>query len=708
MERSAALRNELNQLRIITREAVLDISNPALSQENIAKLEQMVSEYAEYVQAYENVYIGHEDKQSALEKQHLATIKENFSKYENALRNQFFPAINSGNAAEALSILDGPMAETYQPVIDGANGMLEENELTAVQYKAETDQLASMSTIMLIAITIIAIIISIALAFITIRSIVQPISQALEAAKQIAQGKMDVTLTYESKDEIGELVNNFRIMTKNINNVINDIRSAVNEHIVGHTDVMLDSSLYAGIFGEMVDDLTVMVGFYVTTVRKMNAIMNSLADGEFNQQLDQLPGNFGRVNTAVDALSQNLRNVASEIESSANKISVGDLKSKLDTSKYKGEWRAIFEELNQVMDNIDKPISETINALHQIENGNLSAQVKTEYHGDYNVIKNSLNNMSSTIRGYIDEISKTLSAIADNDLTLEINRDYVGDFSIIKSAINQIMAQLNHTMVRFSETSQAVSSSSAMVSDSSNTLAEGTTQQAGAIEELNATVESISEKTKENAENAAKASELSRKSTEAALSGNEEMKRMLESMDGIKLSSSKISNIIKVIDDIAFQTNLLALNAAVEAARAGEHGKGFAVVAAEVRNLAGRSQTAAKETTEMIGESISNVNAGTEIARNTAQALDRIVSGAQEIAELISDIASASDEQSEAVSQVNIGLSQIAQVVQNNSATSEEVAASAQQLSTQSTTLDDMIGVFRLRKENSSHAGKSA
>jgi methyl-accepting chemotaxis protein len=229
-------------------------------------------------------------------------------------------------------------------------------------------------------------------------------------------------------------------------------------------------------------------------------------------------------------------------------------------------------------------------------------------------------------------------------------------------------------------------------------LSQGSTEQASSIEEITASMTQVSAQTKQNAANANQANQLALAAKENAVEGNGQMQGMVKAMAEINDSSSNISKIIKVIDEIAFQTNILALNAAVEAARAGQHGKGFAVVAEEVRNLAARSANAAKETTEMIENSIRKVEAGTEIANNTAVALNKIVDGVAKAAELVGDIASASNEQATGIAQINQAISQVAQVVQTNSATAEESAAASEELSSQAELLKNAVNRFRLSK----------
>ena len=229
-------------------------------------------------------------------------------------------------------------------------------------------------------------------------------------------------------------------------------------------------------------------------------------------------------------------------------------------------------------------------------------------------------------------------------------------------------------------------------------LSQGATEQASSIEELSASIEQVSSQTKTNAENANKANNLAEQAKNYAITGNTQMQGMLKAMDDINESSSNINKIIKVIDDIDFQTNILALNAAVEAARAGQYGKGFAVVAEEVRTLAGRSANAAKETTALIEDSIKKVVEGTRIAKETADALEKIVDQVKTVSDLVSDINSASNEQATAIAQIDQGIMQVSQVVQENSATSEQSAAASEELSGQAEVLRDLVGKFKLKR----------
>jgi len=300
----------------------------------------------------------------------------------------------------------------------------------------------------------------------------------------------------------------------------------------------------------------------------------------------------------------------------------------------------------------------------------------------------------------LKRIALAARKIAEGDFNINLDvysKDEIGEVAM---ALRVVIFRLNETFYNLDASAEQVASGSKQVSEASMLLSQGTTEQASSIQELTASMEEISAQTRLNSDNANEANKLSVGSKANAERGNSQMQEMLKAMNDINESSANISRIIKVIDDIAFQTNILALNAAVEAARAGQHGKGFAVVAEEVRNLAARSASAAKETTAMIEGSIEKVSGGTKIANKTAEELDIVVQDISKISALISDIAVASNEQSSALNQINQALMQVSAVVQTNSSTAEESAAASEELFSQAEVLKQEVAEVKLKPKN--------
>lgn len=287
--------------------------------------------------------------------------------------------------------------------------------------------------------------------------------------------------------------------------------------------------------------------------------------------------------------------------------------------------------------------------------------------------------------------------VADGNMMIDVTPR--GEKDIMGIALQQMVAKNRSTLGNIKEAAYQVTTSSSQVASASEALAQGSTEQASAIEEITASIDDVAEKTKQNASQANVAADMMANTIEEVTKGNAEMQKMVEAMLEINDASENISKIIKVIDDIAFQTNILALNAAVEAARAGDAGKGFAVVAEEVRNLAAKSSAAAAETAEMIEDSIKKVEIGTSIANTTAITLDEITEVVKKSESIVNEIAEASNYQATAIAQIDRAIEQVSQVVQTNSATSEECAAASVELSNQASRMRDLIAVYKLGDE---------
>ena len=306
----------------------------------------------------------------------------------------------------------------------------------------------------------------------------------------------------------------------------------------------------------------------------------------------------------------------------------------------------------------DKAVNGAVSLLNALSGGDLSESLGLE--GNYNedFIK-AINRMRETSIGLVRETSGALGRIAANDLDYRIAGGFPGGYGAIKDAFNNAVGNLSGLIGGLYKVADGISGNSNQILQRSSAYSQEADLQAESIQQLTDTVALMKEKTNENVENAKRAEHLSLTSKDYADNGNAEMLDMVSAMEGIKDASDNISKIIKVIDDIAFQTNLLALNAAVEAARAGEHGKGFSVVAEEVRNLAAKSMDAAKQTGQLLADTVNRVDQGMSIAGRTSESLKHIVEAVTEVTGINARVSESSMEESEYYTAISDGFTRI-------------------------------------------------
>ncbi len=460
--------------------------------------------------------------------------------------------------------------------------------------------------------------------------------------------------------------------------------------------------------------LSVLIGALIARgfslpIKRLTKHVKLLAVGDTDINLTVYPrkDEIGQMQDAIATITNSIRALESDTSTLIGAAMEGDLNVRADVEKHQGIYREIVNGFNTTLDAMIAPIQESAQVLSGLAEGNLEVSVSGDFKGDYALIKDALNSTAETLKRYIDEVTDILESIAQGNMTVSIISDFKGDFARLKDSLNMSIGSFNDVLTEIGTAAAQVATGSRQVSDGSQTISQGASEQAAEIDQLTSTVTQIAAQTGQNAENANNANELVKTAKADASAGNSQMEKMQQAMEEIKAASMSISKIIKVIDDIAFQTNILALNAAVEAARAGVHGKGFAVVADEVRSLAARSAQAAKETTELIENSITIVGSGTKIADKTAVALQSIVGGVDKAAELVAQIAVASNEQVTGIRQINTSIDQMMRVVQTNSATSEETAAASEELSSQAEMLRAMVSNFRLKGQDEDIIGRT-
>ena len=503
---------------------------------------------------------------------------------------------------------------------------------------------------------------------------------------------------------------------------------------------------YKGIWNDIAESITTASSRVNNFIRIIeNISYGNLSDYEIIKNIKKRSDADRLIPTGI-RLMEAISSVAKEMDLLCTETVNGNSLVRADADKYSGEFKKIIEGVNHTLDSILDPLNLAAIYVDCIARGDIPAKITAEYKGDFNIIKNNLNTcidnigdliadvnmlsdaaikgklstradeskhegdfkkiiigINNTLDSFIHPITEAVECmkeLAKGDLAIQMAGNYQGDHAIMKNSLNHTLDSLNDLMSQVLITTSQVVDGSNQIAHASNSLSHGATEQASSIEEITSSMTELGSQIKINAENANQANQFTMEARKAGESGNSQMQEMVVAMSDIMDSSKGISKIIKVIDEIAFQTNLLALNAAVEAARAGKHGKGFAVVAEEVRNLASRSATAARETAELIENSIKKAENGADIATKTAGALEKIVNVITKVTDLIGEIAIASNEQAQGVSQINEGLDHIEKVTQKNSAYTEQSSAAATELSGQADMLRDMLGKFKLRAQS--------
>ena len=432
--------------------------------------------------------------------------------------------------------------------------------------------------------------------------------------------------------------------------------------------------------------------------RELSAIAGRLARGALHGEAGPAVADGRSLAESVETASSAIAAIVAESGDVLTAIAHGDLSRRV-TADFPGDYARLKAHVNSTAEFLAEFGSRQASLVARANEGDFSARVDTSGFAGYQLdLANGLNTLVGSYRTFVDELARVFAALARGDLSQRVGADFAGRLAEIKADTNTTVAKLTEVVEQITLTADLVREGALELSRGNEELRGRTAGQSASLQQTAQSMEEMTATVRHNADSAAEADRLATSTRTLAARGGEVVGRAIEAMGAISASSHKITDIIAVIDGLAFQTNLLALNAAVEAARAGEQGRGFAVVASEVRNLAGRSADAAREIKALIQDSVTKVGDGARLVDESGRTLAEIVGGVEKVTALIAEISSASRQQAAGVEEVSRVIAEMDGATQQNAAVAGESATATESLRGHAATLAELLGFFSLAR----------